>query len=232
MENFTKLLPQETSDFISLADYETLPFRWGIDAPTTKAMDLNLSENYWLTSNSNIILSIATDHNSDTGYKNKLLKKSSYALPELLPENVSEIALARYSNNDSLRLSNKQQIYWENGDCIHLSLTEAEIIYLSEHLLPNPFHGYDEMTFVETRQDIIKGFPEFGEQYVWHFRLYCNDSEGLYYNPGNAFLCRTSSNQYFISYDDGYYSWLPDGINKKLQNAFADIDFGKNTHRF
>jgi len=230
IEKTTALLPQDTANFIFPIEYERIPFRWGIDMPLLKANDFNPSTNYWVSQkNPNIVLAISTNSKAGFFYTDELLKKADYPLPDLSPENISEIALARYSYQNSLKCTDKQQIYWDSSECAYISLTESEIIQLAELILPKALVSYTDY-FSNINSTATTEFPKLGEPYLWHFRLYFDNCEGIYYDPC-VYLQHTSDNRYFLSYDNQCYIFVPDEINQKLQIIFENTDFGFNTDK-
>lgn len=219
----TKLLSQNINGITFNILYDDMPFCWGIDAPLSKAIDFSPSTNYWISDvNPNIALSVSVSANSKYKflYKERLLKKANYLLPEVSSENVSKIVLARQSYNRSLQYTDNHCLYWNSIECISIDLTEYEKTKLAELILNNSF---------DCEADYTEKFPQSGEPYLLFFRFYFKGFDGIFYEPG-MHLYRTSDNRYFLSLSrlDNGYVFLPDDINQKFQALFKNNDFGLN----
>lgn len=233
----TALLPQNKSGFIFTPSYSIMPGSWGIDSTLSKMRDLSPSANYWVADkNPNIVLSVEVTENSKDlfFYKDRLLMKDGYELPEDIgAEDVSEIVLAECDYTYSLEQTDENQLYWNPIKCVHLNLTEQETLRLAE-LLQYSSSSQDKYGYADTELNYTEEFPENGEPYFWHFRLYVKNIDGLYYDH-DASLYRTTDNRYFISFSRYYNSknvFLPDELNQKFQSAFEKNEFRVSTEKF
>lgn len=231
-QKVTALFPQEQSArFVVPFDYKSLDFEesdcWGIDAPIEKAKDLNPFADYWFVGNNREIILFISKNDPNPFLSDSILKRKGYSFPELLPQNVSKIVFSEKGFQSLLSLSEDRRPLWSNCTTVCPDLTQEEIITFVELFLQNNgniVQDVDEKVFV--------GVRESGHPYLWHIRLYFNSIDNVFYNSSDVLLCKTVDNQYCLSFDQHKYVYIPDEINRKIQNVFTDIDFGQNVARF
>lgn len=226
----TRSLPQKQSEqFVFSFDYESLDFqesdRWGIDAPTEKAKDLNPFYNYWLVDgDTNIILAIP--QKSDYWLYESIWKKRGFDFPKVLPQNVLKIVFSDKWYQAQLGTTEDDRPQWCNSITVCPDFTQEEITAFVELLLQS-----NENLAQEIDENIIVGVQEDGRPYLWHIRLYFNNINGIFYDVPEALLCRTYDDRYYLSFDKHKYIEISEEMNQKLQRVFTGVDFGKNISR-
>ncbi len=227
----TALLPQEQSARVVVPfDYESLEFEesdcWGVDAPIEKAKDLNPFSNYWFVGNNKEVVLSVSQNDPNPFLSDSILKRKGYSFPELSPQNVSKIVFSEKGFQGLLSLSEDRRPLWCDCTTVCPDLTQDELIAFAELFLQNNGNIVQEID-----ENILVGMRESGHPYLWHIRLYFNSIDGVFYNSSDVLLCKTVDGQYYLSFDQHKYVYIPDEINRKIQNAFTDVDFGRNVAR-